>query len=88
MKNYEDLRQMAKNRGMLERANISLAELSERILKRTVLKPHDLRLSSWSSQTLSEAQIRYAALDVWAGYRVGIYKIQQDYFMIRFMICS
>lgn len=66
-----DIAQLAKSKNMVKNAGDGLANLCQKILSRTLNKDHDVRVSaSWSARTLSERQLEYAALDVWASLKV------------------
>ena len=60
-----ELARLAKNRGLIGRAQCSLSDLVMILFHCEVEKTSELRLSDWS-QSLSEQQITYAAIDAYA----------------------
>jgi hypothetical protein len=58
---------MAKQRGITDRANIGLADLTATVLHRFLPKDSAVRISpNWDNPTLTQEQIDYASLDVYA----------------------
>ena len=62
--NTIELRMYARNRDVVQQANGSAADLVVTVLGERLNKADSIRCSDWSKPTLSDAQIRYAALDV------------------------
>jgi hypothetical protein len=65
-----ELGRLAKEIGVIDDGRISLASLSELVLKRSLLKDEVLRLSDWEKKDLDPEQVTYAARDAWAGIRI------------------
>lgn len=62
---------MAKTRNFITDAWTGLAGLSAAVLKKRLHKDDALRVSEdWDNETLSEAQIKYAALDAWTSLEI------------------
>ena len=58
---------MARQRNLVKKANVSLADLTSLVLHRYLPKDTSIRVSTeWDNPTLSSAQEQYAALDVYA----------------------
>jgi hypothetical protein len=55
---------------IIENGKVSLSELVIATMKHQLNKDDGLRLSKWSSATLADEQITYAALDAWASLQV------------------
>lgn len=70
MKSFRDIREEAFTSGHVDRKSGSLTEAVEMTLKRTLSKSDAVRLSNWEAVELSETQIKYAALDAWACFKV------------------
>lgn len=68
--NVMDLRQIAKSRGLASTVNMSLEALCGIVLKLSLTKDSNARTSNWERQQLSDAQIQYAAMDVWCGLKI------------------
>lgn len=66
-----DIDDFAREKG-LEVESYSLSALTRRVLRATLDKPADIRLSAWDAAKLSEDQIRYAAADAHAGRSIYI----------------
>lgn len=58
-----NLQMMAKERGICETAQCSLAEIVERLFSVKLEKDNKVRLSNWQEQNKTMVQYRYAALD-------------------------
>lgn len=66
-----ELGRMAKECGAASKANIGLADLCGSVLKRYLPKDPDIRISAlWSIDPLPSSHINYAALDVYAAWKV------------------
>jgi hypothetical protein len=63
----EELGRWAKRRDLVKNAGCSLSHLSSVILGKEMNKDEKVRCSKWSSNTLTQEQIRYAADDVIIG---------------------
>ncbi|TFY77147.1 hypothetical protein EWM64_g6866 [Hericium alpestre] len=64
-----ELRAMAHKQGLATQANTSLADLSARVLQRSMSKEDSVHVSTeWDSRSLSKAHIDYAALDTYASW--------------------
>ncbi|SJL13797.1 uncharacterized protein ARMOST_17245 [Armillaria ostoyae] len=67
-----ELGKMAKERNLVDRANVSLADLTAKVLHCSLSKDEHIRVSTaWDTLPLTPEQERYAALDVFAVF--GIY---------------
>ena len=64
---------MACQRGVTSHATASLDQIVALTLSRRMIKSSSVRLSKWSSSTLSVEQQKYAALDVTEGLRVYLH---------------
>ena len=71
-KGFVDLQRMAPEYGIEEK---SVRKMAAIILKRRVSKSQ--QLSNWESSHLSEAQLRYAAIDAWI-CREMYYRLKED----------
>ncbi|KAL6306810.1 hypothetical protein BKA93DRAFT_748185 [Sparassis latifolia] len=66
-----ELGAMAKDHNAADRTNIGLADLVATVLRRYLAKDTSIRVStSWDSPALSEHQMKYAALDVYAAWAI------------------
>ncbi|KAI0369360.1 hypothetical protein BV20DRAFT_1113655 [Pilatotrama ljubarskyi] len=64
-----ELGALAKERGIVERANTSLSDLVAHVLHRYLPKDDSIRVSSgWDNNELSQVHVDYAALDVYAAW--------------------
>ncbi|KAJ3725737.1 hypothetical protein C8R42DRAFT_574618, partial [Lentinula raphanica] len=71
-----DLAKLAKERLVVKRATIGLADLCACTLGKRLNKNVSDRISTlWENETLSEEQVRYAALDAYASLRIYEYLI-------------
>ena len=75
--NFLDVARLAKARGVIKTATISLAELAAIVLKLQMNKDQDICVSTqWDVKDLSEEQKEYVALDAYAS--LAIYERLQD----------
>ncbi|KAG8932761.1 hypothetical protein FRC00_014144 [Tulasnella sp. 408] len=66
-----ELARLAKQRGVMPTARTSLSALVARTIGRYLEKDQSIRVSSnWDRQILSDEQVRYAAMDAYAGLAV------------------
>jgi len=66
-----ELGEMARQRGLTERANIGLADLTATVLHRSLPKEFSVRVSTnWDNANLTQEQIHYACLDVYAAWAI------------------
>ncbi|OBZ66476.1 hypothetical protein A0H81_13622 [Grifola frondosa] len=66
-----DLGQLAKECNATVRATVGLADLAASVLRRFLPKDPTIRVSThWDDKNLSDSQIKYAALDVFAFWRI------------------
>ncbi|KAI8136866.1 hypothetical protein BJV82DRAFT_675472 [Fennellomyces sp. T-0311] len=66
--NYE-LGQFCRERDVIHNGKLGLDRICEAALSRRLPKG-PVRLSNWEAKKLSEAQVKYAALDVWASLKI------------------
>ncbi|KAK7047836.1 hypothetical protein VNI00_006164 [Paramarasmius palmivorus] len=61
-----DLAKLAKEKGVIKDARISLPDLCAKVLEHQTEKDPSVRVNSeWTNSELAEAQVMYAALDAW-----------------------
>ncbi len=66
-----ELGSLSQSRGVTSQANAGLAELVALVLRRHLPKDKSVRISDgWDEPTLSDAHVKYAALDVYATWAV------------------
>ncbi|KAI8635765.1 hypothetical protein BD408DRAFT_149579 [Parasitella parasitica] len=66
-----DLASYCKSKGVIRRATVSLENLCQKVLKRSLLKDNSTpRLSDWGMDKLSESQILYAAKDAFVSVEI------------------
>lgn len=65
-----DIAQLAKSKMVVDDACTGLANLCDKVLKRSLVKDNGIRVSTGWSNNLSEEHKRYAALDAWASLQV------------------
>ena len=66
-----DIGNMALQRGLVGNQQVSLAELSARVLHHRMNKDNDIRISTaWEYSQLPEQHVQYAALDAWATFLI------------------
>ena len=70
MHNIEDIATAARSRGLVARANHSLADLLAKLCGYHLDKDASIRCSDWALQGLSKKQMDYAAVDVFATLRL------------------
>lgn len=66
-----DIARLSKDKGVVKDARIGLVNLCAAVLGKRLEKDESVRVSSeWSNTILSEEQMKYAALDVWASLQI------------------
>ncbi|KAJ3278304.1 hypothetical protein HDU76_009951, partial [Blyttiomyces sp. JEL0837] len=64
------LGRFCKEHGFITYGRSSLEHLCAEVPKVKLGKREDVRISDWEADTLNTEQVRYAALDVWASFRI------------------
>ena len=68
-----ELSSFAKMKGVISDVHANLATLSGIILSHSLTRDNTMCLSAWSSQSLSDKQIAYAALNVYAVFKIWMH---------------